>query len=102
MKTNWAFVFIGIISVHWYLFLCLPVPHNFPIHNFNHSLGIIRNSQVMGYQNYGVAFFINICKEVKYFMAGFTVQISSGFVRQNYAGVIDKRPGDCHPLLLSS
>jgi hypothetical protein len=57
---------------------------------------------VRDHDNGYLLLFIDLLEECDDLGFGFLVEIAGRFIRQDYLGRIDERPGYCHPLLFST
>ena len=56
----------------------------------------------MRHQDNGFALLVKLIEQAENFRAGRGVKVACGFVREDDERIIDQRPGDSNPLLLSA
>jgi hypothetical protein len=67
----------------------------------DNSSGAAGDFWVMGYEDDGDAFLVQLLKYAEHFFTGLGIEISGGFIGQEQGGMVDQSPGDGHPLLLT-
>ena len=51
-------------------------------------------------QHYGIAFIMDLGKNIHDFIRGFAIQVTGGFIGKNNGGIVDQCPGNGNPLAL--
>ena len=75
---------------------------NLAIAQVDGALGMLGDLMIVGDHYDSPSIFVQLMEQIHYFFAGSRVQISSGLVRQYENRIVYQRPGNRHPLLLST
>ena len=69
----------------------------------NDTIGPVCKILIVGYHQQGQSFFLTqTLKQLEHVLRVITVQITGWFVSHNDGGIVDQRPGYCHPLFLTT